>query len=233
MTEETSKEYEGTGLPESLRVKRPYTMSKAALKARRENAQKSTGPTSDDGKAASSRNAWKHGLYAQTFFGTLGKPCQSSCHKYAECELVRDEVVHPGETCLDRQYMAEAVDTIFNAIKSKEYDDFQGLAAIEMAGAFDILRQMKEAILEDGVVVKSEKHGKHGSIIGYEYMPHPALAHYMKLLEKLNLSPGEFMLTPKEIEKAKRSDEEEKKDNIANHLANTVSKLADKIPGGP
>jgi hypothetical protein len=32
--------------------------------ANRENAKKSTGPTSEEGKAASSRNSWRHGLRA-------------------------------------------------------------------------------------------------------------------------------------------------------------------------
>jgi hypothetical protein len=32
--------------------------------ANRKNAEKSTGPTSEEGKAASSRNSWKHGLRA-------------------------------------------------------------------------------------------------------------------------------------------------------------------------
>ena len=42
------------------------TVSAARLKANRENAQKSTGPTSKGGKAASRLNATQHGLLSET-----------------------------------------------------------------------------------------------------------------------------------------------------------------------
>ena len=41
-------------------------LSEAQLAANRANAQKSTGPRTEEGKAASSQNAVKHGLYAYT-----------------------------------------------------------------------------------------------------------------------------------------------------------------------
>ena len=40
--------------------------SKAQIKANRQNAQKSTGPKTDEGKAAVSQNAVKHGLFAES-----------------------------------------------------------------------------------------------------------------------------------------------------------------------
>jgi len=40
--------------------------SKAQINANRQNAQKSTGPKSDEGKAAVSQNAVKHGLFAES-----------------------------------------------------------------------------------------------------------------------------------------------------------------------
>ena len=43
-------------------------LSEARLAANRANAQKSTGPRTEEGKAASSQNALKHGIYSQTFY---------------------------------------------------------------------------------------------------------------------------------------------------------------------
>src|SRR5581483_7473820 len=40
-------------------------ISEAKLVANRANAEKSTGPKSEEGKTRSSRNAFKHGLYSQ------------------------------------------------------------------------------------------------------------------------------------------------------------------------
>ncbi|MFO0951658.1 MAG: hypothetical protein U0835_11010 [Isosphaeraceae bacterium] len=48
------------------------TVSEKRAEANRRNAQKSTGPTSEAGKAKSSRNALKHGLAAQTHLPTEG-----------------------------------------------------------------------------------------------------------------------------------------------------------------
>jgi hypothetical protein len=42
----------------------PRTTTEAQINANRENAQKSTGPRTAEGKAASSRNGLKHGLRA-------------------------------------------------------------------------------------------------------------------------------------------------------------------------
>lgn len=47
-------------------IDRPRATSGARIKANRENARKSTGPRTPEGKAAASRNAFKHGLCSET-----------------------------------------------------------------------------------------------------------------------------------------------------------------------
>lgn len=222
---------ENIGIPEHLRVKRSYTMSPEALEARRRNAQLSTGPKTDEGKKASSKNAWKHGLYASSFIlGKLGKPCKTTCPQYP-CDLVNDGGVSPGESCLDKQFVAEAFEAIIKSAELKSHEDFNHLAALEMAGAIDILRKMKEAIIEDGVVIKSEKVDKDGNSLGFNYLPHPALAIYQKMLVDLGFTPQEFLMTPKEISKAEKGANEEDVATAASLMARAVKNLAKKSEG--
>ncbi|MFQ5736894.1 MAG: hypothetical protein ACE5GY_08545 [Thermodesulfobacteriota bacterium] len=220
------------GIPAKLKVRRrPYTMSPEALEARRQNAQKSTGPKTDEGKKASSRNSWKHGLYARTFIlGTLGKPCKTTCDKFP-CGLVSDNEITPGETCLDKQFVAEAFDSIIRAVEMKEHEDFNHLAVLEMAGAIQVLRRCKEDILEDGVVLKSEKIDKDGNSLGYEYKPHPALAVYTKLLSDLGLTPQEFNITPREIARTAKNKDEEERETAADIMARALGNLARRSGG--
>ncbi len=215
-----------SGIPSSIRVKRRrYTMSPKALEARRKNAQKSTGPKTEEGKRAASRNSWKHGLYASSFIlGTLGRPCLSTCDKYP-CELVEDNGITPGETCLDRRFVAESFESIIKSIELKQHEDFNHLAALEMAGALQILRRAKEDILEDGVVIKSVKIDKDGNTIGFEYRQHPALAIYTKLLGDLGLTPNDFVMTPREISRAERHKDDEERDTAGSIMAKALLKL--------
>lgn len=227
------KDEDSYGIPDDLRVpRRPYTMTPAALTARRNNAALSTGPKTDEGKKASSRNSWKHGLYAESFIlGAIGKPCQSTCEQYESCSLVADGQVSPGETCLDKQFVAEAFEAIHDAIQNKRCDDFNGIASLHIAGALQILRQCQEAILTDGVVVKSIKIDKDGHSIGEEYKPHPALAVYSKMLVDLGLTPQDFMLTPREIARAEKKTDTEEAENVAGILSRAFKNLAGPKPG--
>lgn len=60
---------EGTnGVAEPSKASRSSTISERKLKANRENAKKSTGPTTPRGKTYSRRNALKHGLFAKALF---------------------------------------------------------------------------------------------------------------------------------------------------------------------
>ena len=225
MTSENEEQY---GVPESMRVKRKYTMSDEAMEARRQNAQKSTGPKTAEGKAVCSKNSWKHGGYAQSFIlGKLGKPCHTTCDRYP-CSLVDDGEVRPGQTCLDKAHVAESFEAIIKAIESKGKDcgDFNSLAALEMAGALQILRDAKAAILEDGIILKSAKIDKDGNVIGHEYVQHPAWGLYCKMLTDLGLTFQDFAMTPKEIAKAEKGATEEEMETAATLMSRVIKNMA-------
>jgi hypothetical protein len=62
-------------------MKKPITLTPQKLEANRLNAQKSTGPNTPDGKAASKFNAIKHGLLAQTVL-VRGQQRRESLYKF-------------------------------------------------------------------------------------------------------------------------------------------------------
>jgi len=194
-SEETEDEPE-YGIPDKLRVKRrPYTMSDAA-KAQRANLK---------GKSRArpgNKNAWKHGKFSQGFIRQLFRPCLSTCAQYP-CAIVEAGKTDPGEICMDKVQFMQTLEAINTALKSGKLEDFKELAAIRIAGGFEVIQRLISDILEDGTVVKSEKWDKDGKVLGYELKNHPALPFLAKLYEVLNLSPQDFMLTPLVIRKMK------------------------------
>lgn len=226
--EKTEESEENIGIPKDMRVnRRPYTMTPAAIEARQMNAQKSTGPTTEEGKNASSRNSWKHGLYSSSFItGFLGRPCKSTCDKFEECSLVSSGKTAPGDSCLDKQFVAEAFDQIITAVQGGEMGGFQGMAALEMAGGIDILRMMKESIIENGVLVKDKKIDKDGKTIGEGFKLNPVLPEYNKMLSSLGFTPGDFNLTPAAIAKVNKGKEENENTKT---LAETLSDIGSSL----
>lgn len=202
--QESSEEY---GIPEGFKVKRrKYTLSEEALSARRENAKKSTGPKTPEGKDAASKNSWKHGTYAKSFFRKYSKTCKTTCEFYP-CELIEDGKTQPGAECLDKEHIYEAWNAILKGVMNQEFSEFNAIAALDTAKNMQVLRELQEAVLEDGVVVLSEKIDKDGNVIGKELKPHPALLVLPKLTEILGFTPKDLMVTPKEIVKAGREEE--------------------------
>lgn len=201
------------GIPERLKVKRrKYTLSEEAIAQRRGNVRKisegglQTGPTTEEGKKTVSKNSWKHGIYAQTFFRKYSKPCKSSCSSYP-CQLISDGKTTPGGECLDKEHVYESWNAIMDAVFNNNYEGFNALAALDTAKNMQILRDLQDGILEDGSIVKSEKIDKDGNVIGHEIKPHPALLVLPKLAELLGFTPKDLMITPKELAKAGRDDE--------------------------
>lgn len=186
--------------------KRPYTMSAAALEARRNNSQLSTGPVTPEGKAASSMNAWKHGLHARKRILSLGKPCRSTCPQYP-CSLVDDGATQPGANCLDKEYMLHTVNALSRAMADGDLTDLKQVITLQLGGTLQVIDELQASILEYGVYMKSEKIGKDGAITGYEIKPNPSLLPLSNLLKAAGVTMPDFMITPAAVEKKKSDDQ--------------------------
>lgn len=222
------------------RTKRPYTMSDKALAQRRANlpaaAEAATGPRTEEGKAASSRNNWKHGRYsainrAQFGLGAnsvaklFGRPCLTTCPYHPDnpertempCSLVLDGLTHAGGSCLDKTVYVHALDALMQAMTDGEMDSMHGLMASQMAANMQVLQQIRSEIAERGVMVAvpmTTKAGepiydKAGELMLADWKANPILAHLIKFSESLGLNFAEMMATPKARERLKDADDAE------------------------
>lgn len=208
-------EVEGDKFPERLHVapirhpRSPAQIAQARENLKRINREKlQTGPKTSGGKATSSRNALKHGLYAQSLM-SLFKPCFSTCPEYP-CALVEEGQTKPGDNCLEKQHFVEILDAVEKAMRHKDRDDLNDLIAVELASNIDMIRRLKEQILHIGPLVKSSKtvdtctkEGDSTCIEQIEYKPNPALTVISKLISDMGLTLGDAMLTPRELARHK------------------------------
>ncbi len=181
---------------------RKYTLSEKALEARRQNAQNSTGPKTEEGKQASARNSWKHGLHSQRRILAYGKPCKTTCPKYP-CKLVTDGETEPGKDCLDKEYLAESMHAIATALESGDLTDLKNIVTLQLGQSLSVIDELQASILQYGVYMKSEKIGKDGKVIGYEIKPNPSLLPLSNLLKAAGVTLPDFMITPREINRDK------------------------------
>lgn len=203
---------EEIGLPSRLRIPRNYTMTESARQAR-----------SKGGKARAKKCPtpnWKHGKYARSTV-TAMKPCKTACDKYP-CELITENKVKPGEACLDMVFVVQTYEAIMKAMKNKDYDGYNEIAAFNISQSIEVFRMCLEDIIRDGTMVKSEKYNGDGLVIGHEVKPHPSLLVVPKLLAELGMTPQEAMITQRQI--AKQGSEEEGAKTIAD-LIGAVGKL--------
>lgn len=197
-------------------------------KINRDNLQ--TGPKTAEGKSRSSRNAIKHGLYAQSFM-SLMKPCLTTCPEYP-CSLVTESRVAPGDHCLEKQHFVELLDAVEKAMRSKDFDDLNDQLAIEVAANMDMVRKLREMVVAIGPLVKSEKEtittGKDDfrtETTQREYKLNPALLAIPKLIADMGLTLPAAMLTPQERSRHKIDDK------AAENMADKVAKMGRKIAG--
>lgn len=201
------EETEAIGIPEELRIKRRYTLSPEAIEARRKGgkarAKKCPAPN------------WKHGKYATSFVTSI-RPCKTTCEKYP-CQIIDDGTTEPGEPCLDVAEIVQTAKALYDAIEHKKFDDFNGIANLNIARSLYILKMLQEDIVRDGPTVKRKKYDKDGNYLYTEYVHHPALNVLPKLIADLGMTPQEFMLTPRAI--AKQDVEEEGVKSFAGVMA--------------
>lgn len=202
--EKESEEFEDDqyGIPEKLRIKRPYTLSAAAIEARKRAAQSPAHAEAMKGN----RNAWKHGQYAEGLIRQSVAPCKATCEHYP-CDWVKDEETSAGGLCLDRAAdFMKVLGAVQTAIQQGKLDDFKEAAAVRIAGAMDIIEMLIADIKIDGTLVKSEIFGKEGARLGYKIVNHPSLKPLADLLDVMELTPQQFMITPLIVKKTE-SDE--------------------------
>lgn len=193
-----------------------------------------TGPRTEAGKAACSRNAWKHGLtsavnrqafgHGQTALAKLfGRPCLTTCPYHpdnpqrteAPCSLVLDGLTRAGGSCLDKTVYTTAFGAIMDAMQSGELDGMQGLLASELAQSLQILHEVRKGIAEHGVISAIPLTSKDGKVITKpdgapyvaEYALNPLLAVMAKLQDVLGINLAEAMVTPKSAAAANAGEE--------------------------
>lgn len=196
---------------------RSKTMTEAAIRQRQEAAEHSTGPVTEEGKIASSRNAWKTGEYAavsrhelwkELGIGVLLRPCKSTCSKYP-CSMVEDGLTQPGGDCLDKQVYVEAFDAIMATLHSGEVQNMHGLLASQVANAVNLLQQVWDHVNEHGVMIEKPIIDKKGNVVtdkdGEPYtmmVRNPMMNDVPKLLDKMGINLPELMATPRAVQKA-------------------------------
>lgn len=220
-------------------AKRAYTLSEAALAQRRSasaaGAAAATGPTTDDGKAVSSRNAWKHGQHSAAYgrhfdhgvhaLATMfGKPCQTTCPVHpdnpnraeAPCSLVTRGLTRAGGDCLDKSVYVDAFDSIIESLSTGDNTGMHGLLASQVAQAVQLLHDLREAIARDGLSLAIPAISKDGEVIKDEngkpvpskYVDNPALFHFTRLLDVLGINFPELLATPRAQKQAKVGEEQ-------------------------
>jgi hypothetical protein len=178
--------------------KRPYTVTPEVIEQRRNAGRKNPG---------GARNNWKHGLYASSLLLQIVKPCKSTCDDYP-CSIVDGGQTKPGAACYEKEHLIEIVDAIISAATKQEggQDHLNALISLELATNLMVLRTLKEAIIDSGAMIDVPYVDKDGKVVAHVPKLHPGLIALPKLLQALNISFGDYMLTPKEIEKAKQTD---------------------------
>lgn len=150
-------------------------LSERELQQRRAAALQSTGPITEDGKAASSRNAWKTGRFSavhqQSFrsgvdsvAALFGKPCRTTCPIHPNnpdrdtardaCSLVLDGITAAGGNCLDKTVYVDAFTSLIAAMEEGEMGGVHGVMAGQGAAMLQLMHQLRKEISEMGMLIR-------------------------------------------------------------------------------
>lgn len=208
-----------TGTMSEDRPKKP--LSEAQLRQRREAAAKSTGPRTPEGKAASSRNAWKTGEHSAAAHlirdnwavAAFAKPCRTTCPQHP-CSLVDDGSTAPGGNCLDKTVYLQAFDRLLDSLQNGTADSMHEVLAAEAAGALELLRNLREEIAAHGLTREIPAFDKDGNPLLIDGKPapakiigNPAIGPYIALLDRLGLNLPELLATPRAVKKIDAGEE--------------------------
>ena len=215
-------------------------LSPAEIEQRRNaslaSREHSTGPRTEDGKASSSRNAWKHGRYSainRQSFGLgaaavaklFGKPCVTTCPYHpdnperveAPCSLVMDGLTHAGGSCLDKTVYVNALQSLMQAMTDGDMEGMHGVLATEMASSLQMLHHFRSEIGERGVMVEIPLVTKDGVVVldpetgkpfAADHKLNPVIPHMIRFTESLGINFAELMATPRAREKMREADDE-------------------------
>lgn len=212
--------------------KRPVSQRK--LEANRRNAQKSTGPRTEEGKAISSRNGWKTGLhsavakqaFAQHGVASMarlwGKPCLTTCDLHPDnpnvtnpCSLVLDGLTRAGGNCLDKTVFVHALSALHDAMERGQLGGVHAMLAAEGGKVMQLLHELMGEITSKGLMVPVPMvtkdgdvvYDRDGNMVVAEYKANPMIAAYVKLLGDFGISLPEMLATPQSRARAKTGEQ--------------------------
>lgn len=207
-------------------AKTKRVLSEAEIEARRKGGPAAAAARSEAGKAAISRNGWKHGRYsavqrqhmglgAASVAKLFGKPCLTTCPFHpdntdrteAPCSLVLDGLTRAGKSCLDKTTYVTALQSLMSAMEDGgSQDGMRALLASEMASNLELLSALRKAIVEDGFMIGLPAIDKEGNVIidpttgkaaPGRVVANPSLGPAIKLFEVLGINLPELLATPR------------------------------------
>lgn len=247
-------------VPDDKRKLPKRDLTEAELEARRKNALRSTGPRTDEGKARSSRNAWRHGLSsrvqieagrmgAASMAKVFGKPCVTTCPLHpdnpdrteAPCALVTSGLTSAGGNCLDKTVYLHGYTALLDAMENGVMDGMQAMLAAEGAAALQLIHQLRTELTQGGqLMVEKFAINKEGEVVCHPKTGEPLVVDRVMpsgwgvligLIDKMGISLPEMLATPQARSRAKLS--EDAGDALTSILGQVMKAGAQGGPAAP